>query len=185
MHIVDFMNQKKSFTNLAFQSLYVSKECSNCPLIPDVINFIKGLGSINNLTISHRFGRRTLINSNNTILKKIGKENFLEIVDYDPFKKILMVMGVKEVVNDTPLHWYIHHARDDVNVVLLIKDKKIDKIPIIDNKYPIWTIEQIKEVLGALRNNKIVNIKDVGVLLVGNSLKDTENLYSKFRGKLK
>ena len=173
-----------------FQTFYVSKKESNCPLIPDVITFIKKLDSVNDLTISHRFGRRVLINSKEVDFKKINKENFLEIVDYDPFKKIILLMGVEDACIESPLHWYINHARKDVNAVLLIKDKnylekKVDKIPIIDNKYPIWTVEQIKEVLGALRNSKIVIIKDVGVLFVGNSLKDIEEQFSKYKEKIK
>ena len=175
----------KKLDALSFQSLYVSKEYSNCPIIPDVINFLKELESINNLTISHRFGRRILINSKDTKLKAINKANFLELVDYDPFKKILLVMGVEDTMIDSPLHWYIHHARDDVNAILLIKDKKLEKIPTVDNKYSIWTVEQIKEVLGALRNSKIVNIKDVGVLFIGDSLKEINSHFSKYEGKLK
>ena len=173
-----------------FQSLYVSKEHSSCPLVPDVLSFIKKLDSVNDLTISHRFGRRVLINSKEVDFKKINKENFLEIVDYDPFKKIILLMGVEDACIESPLYWYINHARKDVNAVLLIKDKnyfekKVDKIPIIDNKYPIWVVEQIKEVLGALRNSKIVIIKDVGVLFVGNSLKDIEEQFSKYKEKIK
>lgn len=175
---------EKKVDALSFQPLYISKDYSTCPLIPDVIAFVKGLKSIDNLTLSHRFGRRILINSKDTDLKKISKENFLELVDYDPFKKILLVIGAEDTRIDSPLHWYIHHARNDVNAVLLINDKKLDDAPSINNKYPIWTVEQIKEVLGALRDSKIVNIKNFGVLLVGNSLKEIDSHLKKYRGKL-
>jgi len=175
----------KKLDALSFQSLYISKEYSNCPLIPDVVAFVNGLKPVDNLTISHRFGRRILINSKDVDLKELGKQNFLELVDYDPFNKILLVMGAEDALIDSPLHWYIHHARDDVNAVLLIREKKLEKIPTIDNKYPIWTVEQIKELLGALRNSKIVNIKDVGVLFAGDSLKELNSHFSKYEGKLK
>lgn len=181
---------KKNLNVPTFQNLYVSKEYSNCSLIPDIINLIKKLESFEDVTISHRFGRRILINSKETNLKEIGRKNFLELVDYDPFKKILLVMGAEKTCIDSPLHWYIHHSRQDVNTVLLIKDKRYikenkDKIPFIDNKYPIWTIEQIKEVLRALRNSKIVIIKTVGVLFVGDSLKEVEKQFSKYKEKIK
>jgi len=184
------MNLEKRLPDLYFQSLYVSKEYSSCPLIPDIINFITKVENVDGLTISHRFGKRVLINSKDINFNKIGKENFLEIVDYEPFKKILLFMGMEEPCIDSPLHWYIHHAREDINAVLLIKDKKysekkINNFSIIDNKYPIWSIEQIKEVLGALRNSKIVIIKNVGVLFIGNSLKEIRELISKSYGELK
>jgi hypothetical protein len=184
------VNLEKRVSNLSFQSFYVSKEYSNCPLIPDLIGFIKKIDGINDLSISHKYGKRVLINSKNIDFKKIGKNNFLELVDYDPFKKILIVMGCEETCTESPLHWFIHHSRDDINAILLVKDikyfgKKVNKIPIIDNKYPIWSIEQIKEVLGALRNSKLVIIKDVGVLFAGNSLKEIEKQFSKYGEDLK
>jgi hypothetical protein len=184
------MSLEKKLPKLSFQSFHISKEYSSCHLIPDVIDFVKRLEEIADLTISHRFGRRVLINSNEANLKEISRKNFLEIVDYNPFKKILLVMGAEERCIDSPLHWYMHHARQDVNTVLLIKDKKYikenkDKIPCIDNKYPIWTIEQIKKILRALRNSKIVIIKNVGVLFVGDSLKEVENQFSKYKEKIK
>lgn len=180
----------KALNTTSFQTLHLSKEHSTCPLITDIINFIKKSDLINNFTISHRFGKRVLINSKTTNFKKIDKENFVELVDYDPFKKILLLIGKEEPCIESPLHWYIHHARNDVNVVLLIKDKKyfenkIGKNPTIDNNYPLWTIEQIKEILGALKNSKIIVIKNTGVLFVGDSLKKIEDLFSNYRMKLK
>lgn len=173
-----------TFNTTNFQTLYLSKEPSTCFLTTDIINFIKKLGNIDNLTISHRFGKRVLINSKNTDFKKINRENFVELVDYDPFKKILLLIGKEEACLESPLHWYIHHARNDVNAVLLIKnkkysEKKIEKKPVVDDKYPLWTIEEIKEILGALKDSKTVVIKNTGVLFAGNSLKEVGELFSK------
>ena len=63
-----------------FQKFYISKEESNCPLILDIIKIGKKLEE-NNLIrkfnsgiISIKYGKRIIINSNYSDLKKIKKE---------------------------------------------------------------------------------------------------------------
>ena len=161
-----------------FQTFYVSKEVSNCPLVADIFKFIKKSKDITISSISLRYGKRVLINTKNTDFKEIEKEDFIEIVDYDPFKNVLLVMGPGEPVIDTPLHWFIHHAREDVNAVLIInKDstENIDKkLPVINKNGGIWPIEKIKEILGLLRNSKTIVIKNKGLLLVGKNIDEIE-----------
>jgi len=176
------MNLEKCLPGLFFQTYYVSKEKSNCPLIIDALRFFKKFEKISNSSISLRYGKRVLINTK--------KDGFLEVVDYDPFKKILLVMGPEEALTESPLHWFIHHAREDVNAVLLIKnieyiDKLGEKIPASEKNYPLWTIEKIKDILGLLRNSKIVIIKDIGVLFVGKSINEVEKQVLKIFGDLK
>lgn len=169
-----------SLPNTYFQTFYVSKEESNCPLIVNAIKVEKNLKERNllDIVISQRYGRRMLINS----LEETGetRDKFLEVVDYDPIKKLVLAMGAKEPRIETPLHWLIHHARNEVNAVIQINDEgfteKIKNAPETEKDYSVVTLEQIKEILKHLRDSKKVIIKNQGVIFVGNSIDEVEKL---------
>jgi hypothetical protein len=106
-----FMVDKNLPSNY-FQTFYVSKDESHCPLIADAVgvdNRLRKQG-LSNIIISQRYGKRILINS---IGKELNKEDFLEIVDYDPVRRVLLAMGTKEPRIETPLHWFVHYAKND------------------------------------------------------------------------
>jgi ribulose-5-phosphate 4-epimerase/fuculose-1-phosphate aldolase len=177
-------DKKSSITN--FQTFYVSNEESNCPLIPEIVKIGKKFfeldlsKKINETVVSLRYGRRILINTDYANFKELEQADFLEIVDYDPLKKVLLVMGNKEPRVETPIHWLIHHARDEVNAVIQINDVKLieqlrRKIPVTEKEYPSGTLEQAKEILKGLRNSKRIVIKNQGILFVGNSIKEVED----------
>jgi len=171
--------------NLNFQTFYTSKEESNCPLITEIIRIgkkieKKGLAKdISSLIISLRYGRRMIINTDHDNISRIKREEILEIVDYDPVKKILLAIGPTQPKAETPVHWMIHHARDEINAVIQLNSEEIiekikDRIPSTNQEQITGSFEMIKEVLKALRDSKSVIIKNQGVLFVGNSIKDVE-----------
>ena len=123
----------KDLQNLGFQTFFVSKEESNCPLITDVVRFSKKykeldfLQYITTVVISLGYGKRVLINGSKTNFGNINREDFLEIVDYDPVKKILLVIGANEPHIETPIHWIIQHARKDINAIMESNDDKLNE----------------------------------------------------------
>ena len=84
-----------NLTNLDVQTLFVSKEQSICPLIPDIVRFgkkIKDLGLLEDTTaavVSLKYGKRLIINGSSSNIGDIKIEDILEIVDYNPTKKII------------------------------------------------------------------------------------------------
>lgn len=175
----------RNLSNTDFQTYFISKEESNCPLIYEIIRIgkkIKDLNltnKINEIVISLRYGKRILINAEAKALGDLKKEDILEIVDYDPIKKILLVIGQKLPRIDTPVHWIIHHARDDINAVIQINFDKLDRkfsniIPITEKESKPGTLEQAKEILKQFRNSKRVIIRNQGLILAGKSLKELE-----------
>ena len=137
-----------------------------------------------------RYIKRVLINADKSNFKNIKQEDFLEIVDYDPLKKVILLIGPKEPRIETPIHWLIHNSRAEVNAVIHINDKTMaekleKKLPTTEKEYPAGTLEQAKEILRILRNSKIVVIKNQGVLFVGNNTKDAEDLVIKTFEELK
>jgi ribulose-5-phosphate 4-epimerase/fuculose-1-phosphate aldolase len=181
---------KGGFPGINFQTFYVSKEISNCPLIGEIVRIgkkFKDKGIIEDqtdTTISLSYGKRVLINANENNFKEIKQEDFLEIVDYDPLKRVILTMGPGEPRFETPVHWLIHHARDEVNAVIQINNLEIakrfeNKIPTTEKEYPIGSLEQAKEVLKNLRDSKKVIIKNLGILFVGDSIQEVEGLVLK------
>jgi ribulose-5-phosphate 4-epimerase/fuculose-1-phosphate aldolase len=186
----------RNFKYLNFQTIFVSKEHSTCPLISNIARFgkkLKDLEIFDHLTsfiFSVKYGKRMLINNNYTDFGKIKSEDFLEIVDYNPLKKILLAIGPGEIIIETPVHWMIHHARKDVNVIFQINnenliEKIIKKYPITLQEQPPGTIELAKELLKTLRKGNTIIIKNKGILFIGNNLKGVEsrvlNLYEEFK----
>jgi len=182
--------------NLNFQTFYVSKEESNCPLILEIIKTSQNLkeldffNQLNQIIFSLRYIKRVLINADESNFKDIKKEDFLEIIDYDPLKKVILLIGPKEPRIETPIHWLIHNSRIEINAVIQINDGELaekfeKKFPTTEKDFPIGSLEQAKEILRNLRNSKIVVIKNQSVLFVGNNTKDAENLIIKTFEELK
>ena len=176
------MNEKITISQ-KLQIFYVSKEETNCPLIIEIIKLSKKLKETNILKkdseaiFSLTFGKRMIINGTVKDFSNIKRDEFLEVVDFDPIKNNLLLIGPVEPKIETSLHWMIHHARNDVNFVVQIKKTNIiNKIKDIDvtDKYPIGSLDNTKEVLKALRTNKKVIIKNNGLLIVGRNIADIE-----------
>ena len=174
-----------NLTNPYFRTFYVSREESNCPLISDIIRVCKNfetIGLLENTTgaISLGYGKRIVMNGSNVNLAKLKREEILEIVDYDPIKKVVLAMGPIEPCIETPVHCIIHRAREDVNAIIQLNSEKLFKnLPSTEKEYPPGTLELAKEILKILRTSKSVMIKNEGVLFVGTSLKETEELVLK------
>lgn len=180
----------EQFTIPSFQTFYVSKEESNCTLMPEIIKIGKKfkdlelLENIASTSISMKYGKRIIINAKNSNIGDIKREEFLEIVDYDPVKKVLLALGPKEPRIESSIHWIIHHARDEVNAVIQINDELLaeklsEKIPVTEKEWHQGTLEQAKEILKILRNSKNAVIKNQGVLFVGKNIKDVEDNFLK------
>jgi hypothetical protein len=184
------------FRNIGFQTFYVSREKSNCPFIPEIIKVFKNLkeleiiGEKASLVFSHRYGKRILINSEVEDLSNIKHEELIEIVDYDPLKNNLLILGPGEPRLEIPVHWMIQHARCEINVIIQLNEKSLvekisDKVTTTQHIFPVGSIEQIKDVLKNLSNSKIVVVKNQSVIFVGKSLEEVKNLIIKTVGELK
>jgi hypothetical protein len=182
--------------NISFETFYVSKEESNCPLIPDIVRIgkkLKDMGLLDDdstATISLGYGKRILINGNVEDYGNISRNELIEVADFDSLKKILLVLGTNEPRLETSVHWMIHHARDDVNVIVQINNE--DVIQKIGTKYPTTsrdylpgTLDQIKNVLKLLRDNKKVVLHNQGLLIVSSNIKEIDEMISKIVEELK
>ena len=178
---------KAGFPSMFFQVFYISKEETRCPLVFEIIKTGKKLKEERILdegcsaVISLGYGKRMLINGFVEDFSNIRREELLEVVDYDPIKRNLLVIGPCEPKPETSIHWMIHYARDEVNVVIQINDEGLidelkNKIPTVEKDGVIGSIEQVKNVMKHLRDSRVVGVKNLGVLFVGSSVEEVENL---------
>ena len=72
-----------------------------------------------------------------------------------------------------------------IGLYINLAEKLEKKLPLTEKEYPLGTLEEAKEILRILRDSKSVIIKNQGVLFVGNSIKETEDLTLKAYEELK
>lgn len=176
----------------ALHTVFVSREMSNCPLIFEMIKLgqsLHDLGLTDKETgcISLDYGKRLLINAKNVNLKKMTQQDIVEIVDYDPLKNIMMVIGSKDPTIETPVHWIIQKARHDINALLQINStslfEKFQKIlPATEKETQPATLERAKETLKTLRNGKTILIKNEGILFAGLTVKEIHDALNNYLG---
>jgi len=175
---------EKNLSSSNFQTFFVSKETSICPMIIDIIRFGKKLDGIIDknfdCSISLSYGKRVIITANNVNAKQINQEDIVEIIDYDPIKNNTLIIGKKNPSFETPVHWIIQKARTDVNAVVEISSKYLyeqncNNLPVTDDIATIGTIKRVKNILKTLQKSKIICIKNEGLLVVGLHLKEIED----------
>jgi hypothetical protein len=162
----------------AFETFFASKEDSNCPIIPNVIKTGREIEKKDkelDIILSVRYGGRMLSNVVVNNFDEIGRKEFIETVDYDPVKKVLLTIGSKEGMKETPIHWMIQHARSDIHVIIQINSlNNLEKyrVPSVENKQDI--LEIVKDILRKLRDDKIVKIENQGLIFTGKSLESVK-----------
>ncbi len=177
------MNEK-ILPSPALQTLFVSREVSNCPLISEMIKLGQSLQQFGVADkdvgiVSLNYGKRMLINAKNVDTKQMNQQDVVEIVDYDPLKNIMMVIGSKDPCLEAPVHWIIQKARHDINALLQINSpvlfEKLHGIhPATEKETPPGTLERAKEILRTLRKEKTILIKNEGVFMAGINLKEIQ-----------
>jgi hypothetical protein len=173
------------------QIIFVSRETSNCPLIAEMIRLgqrLKELGIPDSDVgiVSLDYGKRLLINGKNMDIKKLNHHDVVEIVDYDPLKNIIMVIGTKDPCLQTPVHWIIQKARHDINALLQINSKVFVErlkgtLPTTEKETTAGSLEQAKEILKTLREGKTIIIRNESVLCAGINIHEIENVLQKYK----
>ena len=174
----------------SLHTLFVSKEVSHCPLISEMIRLGQHLQTSETISkdcgiLSLDYGKRLLINAQNTSLQKMTQQDVVEIVDYDPLKNIMMVIGPKDPSLETPVHWIIQKARVDINALLQINSPSLfeqfqGKFPTTEKETKPATLERAKEILKALRTNKTILLQNEGILFAGLTINEVSSSLDKY-----
>ena len=186
---------EKILPSPALQTVFVSREISNCPLISDMIQLgrsLKQYGITDNESgmLSLNYGKRMLINAKNVDIKTMTQQDVVEIVDYDPLKNIMMAIGSKDPCREAPVHWIIQKARHDINALLQINSITIYKklegmLPTTEKETQPGTLERAKEILRTARKEKTIAIRNEGVLFAGMQLREIQKALENQLGEQK
>ena len=172
-----------------YQTIKISNEISNLKIIPKLIDLIKDINkklSLSNdedFIISFKYGKRIVINCEKINLKKIDKDDFLEIVDYNPIKNIFLVIGKHNPDINMAIHWIIQNARREINVLIQLKSNRLNNLfsnnYLNNKKNNDIPIEISKDILFKLRDKNIVHNEKYGIFIIGNNLNEIENILKK------
>jgi hypothetical protein len=137
--------------------------------------------------VSLDYGKRLLINAKNVDLKKMTQHDVVEIVDYDPLKNVMMVIGTKDPCIETPVHWIIQKARRDINALLQVNsitlfEKLKGTLPTTEKETQPTNLDRAKEILKTLRTGKTILIKNEGILFGGISIQEIQNALQNYLG---
>ena len=179
--------------NKSFQSIKISNEITNFMIIPDIIELIKKLNEKLNfkidedIIISIKYGKRIVINCENSNLKKIQLDDFIEIADYNPVKKLFLIIGKHEPDFNMTFHWIIQNARREINILVQLKNNLLINKKKFNNEKKIKddSIEIAKDILLKFRDSNIVFTEKYGIFIIGNSLNEIQNIINKLIEEVK
>jgi len=179
--------------NNQFQIFTLSKEESNCPLIPQILQLGKNiyplLGSAKerSVLITMPYGKRIISSTSNNPVNHLSRSDFIEIVDYDPIRNILLFIGPTQPDEILPVHCMIHKAKQEILIAVSIKgtegDTKLLKNKDMTVQAGKTHLETVKNVLKALQKNPIVHIQETGTLITGKTIADIDETICVYLGK--
>ena len=134
---------------------------------------------------SLRTGSGFLINSENISSGENELDNIVEVIDFDPVRNNMMVIGNKPAANGTVLHWFIYRGLPEINAIIILEDQEIlerfntgafsklvYKDGIMNVDLAIKVLKFVKESNITLLFGSIIN----GIILVGKTMNDTYDL---------
>jgi hypothetical protein len=177
------------------RTFFVSRELSTSPIITTLLEEIstiaKETSEENPLAmISIGIGKRVVTTAEQTPIQSIQHEQLVEIVDYDAFKQILLVIGKKEPSQEAAVHWMIHHAKNEIGAIVLLaitdeNDKIPNKIPHVKVKPYRPVLDRAKIILKTLQNHQILYLEGEGILFTGRTISEIQQQIKQYRGLIK
>ena len=171
------------------QTFFVSHEVPTGPIITNILKEAKTITdhTQNDDTegmLSIGYGKRIIITAQPVQFKNIELEDIIEIVDYDAHKQILLIMGKKEPDPTVAIHWMIHHAKQEIGALLLIKNQHSDistlkSINTIDAKPTGTILDRSKTILQALQTEQIINLQNEGILITARTIAEIHQQLNK------
>jgi hypothetical protein len=142
-----------------------------------------------NHSISTRTGNGFLINTGYFESKDFNRDNIVEVIDFDPVRNNMMVIGNDPPAFDSAYQWFIYRGLPWINGVINIDNLDIieqfsKKYPIVDMYKKISNTDLALTILKTAKSSKICILKNQSVLVVGNTLKEAYDDFKKEYKKL-
>jgi hypothetical protein len=164
---VQFIRRAKQLNPRAKELLEIFKK------FRDILK-IKGIQSI-----STRTGSGYFINTANFDLGELNRDNIIEVIDYDPVRNNMMVIGNDPPASDAVLHWFIYRGFPNINGVINIDNSDIFEeflnnkqlnFPNIDLITHHLDLASTMNILKSLKESSILLLKNSGVLATGRTI---------------
>jgi len=178
----------QSFQN-QIEYYYASKEQTYCPLIPNIVRIKKWIESymkcknINpELFVSIPYGKRVVINTPPQNSTTSSIEDFIEIIDFDPIRNTMLLIGQKQPCWTSAIHWYIHNTLQINGYVLELIDQKHKgtwekTYPQVKKENTI--IDAVKNILQQIKKNQIILFDTTSVFILLKDIKDLDKIIPK------
>ena len=134
---------------------------------------------------SLRTGSGFLINNDNLALAENVLDNIIEVIDYDPVRNNMMVIGKYPPAMGATLHWFIYRGLPEINGIIILEDKDIlEKFRsgsfselvyndgIINVDLALRILRSVKNSNVTLLFGSIIN----GIIITGNTMDDAFEL---------
>ena len=166
-----------------FKQYCHSKEESNAPFIPLLIKLgmkLNGLPWIkkDSITLASRYGKRLLITTKNLDITNLKRQDFIEIIDVDPVKKIILYFGPSFPPDITPYLWVMHYAKKELQFSIYFKyeheENIIESLPYIEKKGDF--IDIVKKMLLLLQQTSGFQFNTNGIIITGQTMNEIEKI---------
>ncbi len=141
-------------------------------------------------SISTRTGAGFFINTESYNSKNFNRDFIIEIIDFDPVRNNLMVIGNAPPASDAVLHWFIYRGLPWINGIININDSEIFKrfsscsYPVVEDNKNILNTELALNILKCIKTSEISLLKWQGILIVGKTISETYDIFKKDLEKL-
>ena len=137
---------------------------------------------------SIRTGNGFFINTANFNIESFHRDNIVEVIDFDPVRNNMMLIGNEPPAPDAALHWFIYRGRQDINGIINIENSTFSKqlsatgVPKVETNAPILDLETAFQILKTVRSSTITLLDKSNILVLDRTLKDA---YDSFVTNLK
>jgi ribulose-5-phosphate 4-epimerase/fuculose-1-phosphate aldolase len=175
-----------------FSSFFMSSRPSTSKFAREIIDCNRSLGDAINYgivrSISTKYGHRFMITCAGSSGAELSADNVVEVADYDPIRNTMMLLGTNEPNLDAPLHWLIYKGLPNINGVARIYDESMmQNSELLKTKRNIKHInfETSLEVLEMLKKSNCIVMGNLGLVVIGKSLKEVANTIINIHNKSK
>jgi hypothetical protein len=171
-----YIQRGKQFSRLAKEAVNVIEK------FRDDLN----LKHIKSATI--RTGSGFLINTQSYNIKDINRDNFIEIIDFDPVRNNMMVIGTEPPADDASIHWFVYRGLPEVNGIIVIDDLDIfnkfeaGSFATVTNDDEILHLDLALEILKCVKDSEIslIDIRGFkGIIIREKTISGAYNLFKK------
>ncbi|WP_455392762.1 class II aldolase/adducin family protein [[Eubacterium] cellulosolvens] len=132
---------------------------------------------------SIRTGNGFFINTAYFDINNFNRDYIIEVIDFDPVRNNMMVIGNEPPAPDTALHWFIYRGLPEVFGVINVHNSDVlasfqkSSYPTIDISEEAMDTNTALEVLKNVKNSEVTLIPKLGILVVGRSVMDAYEIF--------